>query len=214
MADTRADRTRASMREALMEMLKEMPFEDVTVRALSERAGVSRNTFYNHYQDLYALVEDCYICELRYYHRNYRPLADYEHREEACEKLLEEYAHRLTFFAENPNFARVYFEGFCTSPYFEECRSLMEAPLLDHIATEYGMPNLPYLTQEECVHYARWGAFGLFRTWFFETPRQPVEPTAKRIVYCMLHSLAGAAGRPIAPKYLQAINAWKLNSGR
>lgn len=38
-------------------MLDEMPFDKITVSALVKRAGVSPNTFYYHYQDIYALLD-------------------------------------------------------------------------------------------------------------------------------------------------------------
>lgn len=42
---------------AFQEMLEEMPFDKVTVAALVRRAGISPNTFYYHYQDIYALLD-------------------------------------------------------------------------------------------------------------------------------------------------------------
>lgn len=38
------------------EMLEELPFDKITVAALVKRAGISPNTFYYHYQDIYALL--------------------------------------------------------------------------------------------------------------------------------------------------------------
>lgn len=39
------------------EMLREMPFEKITVSALVARCEISSNTFYYHYQDIYALLD-------------------------------------------------------------------------------------------------------------------------------------------------------------
>lgn len=39
------------------EMLEEMPFDKITVSALVRRCGVSSNTFYYHYQDIYDLLD-------------------------------------------------------------------------------------------------------------------------------------------------------------
>ena len=39
-------------------MLAEMPFDRITVSALVKRAEGSPNTFYYHYQDIYALLDD------------------------------------------------------------------------------------------------------------------------------------------------------------
>lgn len=38
-------------------MLTEMPFDKITVATLVKRAGISPNTFYYHYQDIYALLD-------------------------------------------------------------------------------------------------------------------------------------------------------------
>ena len=38
-------------------MLEELPFDKITVAALTKRAGVSPTTFYYHYQDIYALLD-------------------------------------------------------------------------------------------------------------------------------------------------------------
>lgn len=39
------------------EMLEEMPFDKITVVALVKRAGISHNTFYYRYRDIYALFD-------------------------------------------------------------------------------------------------------------------------------------------------------------
>ncbi|MFI6491578.1 TetR/AcrR family transcriptional regulator [Streptomyces sp. NPDC050564] len=56
--DPRAARTRAKLRQALLEECAERPLEEVGVAALVRRAGVGRATFYVHYTDLEALAVD------------------------------------------------------------------------------------------------------------------------------------------------------------
>lgn len=54
--DRRILRTKKAVRQAFLSLLSEKPFEDITVSALSERAGINRKTFYLHYtstRDLY-----------------------------------------------------------------------------------------------------------------------------------------------------------------
>lgn len=46
------------MKAALLELMREKPFEKITVKGICERAGVNRGTFYAHYTDIYAMVED------------------------------------------------------------------------------------------------------------------------------------------------------------
>ena len=50
--------TKKLIMTTFQEMLAEMPFDKITVSALVKRAGISPNTFYYHYQDIYALLDD------------------------------------------------------------------------------------------------------------------------------------------------------------
>ena len=43
--------------QTFSEMLDEMPFDKVTVSALTRRSDISHNTFYYHYRDIYHLLE-------------------------------------------------------------------------------------------------------------------------------------------------------------
>src|SRR5579883_501383 len=55
--DLRVRRTHKLLWEALMAELAYRPFEEITVREICERAMVHRSTFYMHYEDKYALLE-------------------------------------------------------------------------------------------------------------------------------------------------------------
>ena len=49
--DRRVRRTQQSMRDALIELMLEKPYEKITVQNIIDRANVGRATFYNHYRD-------------------------------------------------------------------------------------------------------------------------------------------------------------------
>ncbi|MEI8200414.1 MAG: TetR/AcrR family transcriptional regulator [Eubacteriales bacterium] len=56
----RVRRTRKLLREALIELTKENSFEAITVGEITERAMVSRASFYRNYKDKYDLVEQVF----------------------------------------------------------------------------------------------------------------------------------------------------------
>lgn len=56
--DPRIRRTRHMLRTALVSLLQEKPFDEISVQDISERSTVNRATFYDHYVDKSALVED------------------------------------------------------------------------------------------------------------------------------------------------------------
>lgn len=56
--DRRVRRTRAALAEALITLVIEVGYEAVTIRSLTERAGVGYATFFRHYPDKDALLRD------------------------------------------------------------------------------------------------------------------------------------------------------------
>jgi len=56
----RVRRTQKLLREALIELIEEQGFDALTVREITDRAMVSRSSFYRNYQDKYDLVEQIF----------------------------------------------------------------------------------------------------------------------------------------------------------
>ncbi len=56
--DLRVIKTRAAIDAAFLQLLEEKPYSDISIRDIAERAIISRNTFYLHYSDKAALIED------------------------------------------------------------------------------------------------------------------------------------------------------------
>lgn len=49
--DRRVRRSRGTLGEALVKLMHEKPFEEITVQHILDRAGISRSTFYTHFSD-------------------------------------------------------------------------------------------------------------------------------------------------------------------
>lgn len=57
--DARITRSKRDLRNALMELLKERPFDKITVTDICKKATINKMTFYKYYQDKYTLLDDC-----------------------------------------------------------------------------------------------------------------------------------------------------------
>lgn len=55
--DLRAIRSRKLIEHALLDILKNQGIKELTVKNLSQQAGINRGTFYLHYKDIYDLIE-------------------------------------------------------------------------------------------------------------------------------------------------------------
>ena len=58
MSDARVRYTKRIIRETFLDLLREKDVPSITVKEICEKAGVNRTTFYNHYCDIYDLLED------------------------------------------------------------------------------------------------------------------------------------------------------------
>ena len=53
-----ANFTRKAIKETFINLLEDKPLSDITVKDIVEQCGINRNSFYYHYQDIPALIEE------------------------------------------------------------------------------------------------------------------------------------------------------------
>jgi len=63
--DARMVRTRAALDAAMLELLEEKPFDQITVREIAQTAKVGYATFFRHYPDKEALLNDLAAQQIR-----------------------------------------------------------------------------------------------------------------------------------------------------
>lgn len=56
--DRRIRKTKKAIHEAILSLLEEKEYNDITISELTERADVNRKTFYNHYSDIQSVIEE------------------------------------------------------------------------------------------------------------------------------------------------------------
>ena len=57
------DYTKTAIKAAFIRLLNERPLNKISVKSIVDICNISRNTFYYHYEDIYALLEDCFRSE-------------------------------------------------------------------------------------------------------------------------------------------------------
>lgn len=60
MEDKRITRTKNTLKQTLFQLLEHTSFEDISIKELCHTAGISRVTFYTHYNDKFDLVDDIF----------------------------------------------------------------------------------------------------------------------------------------------------------
>ena len=56
--DLRVIKTKKNIRDTFVELRKKHSLDEIKVNMLCEKAMINKTTFYNHYQDIYALSEE------------------------------------------------------------------------------------------------------------------------------------------------------------
>lgn len=57
-SDLRIIKTKKAIKETFLEMRQTLPIEKIHVRELCRQAMINKSTFYNHYEDIYALEDE------------------------------------------------------------------------------------------------------------------------------------------------------------
>lgn len=63
--------TKEEIRKIFLEMLNETSLKKITIKALSKKCQINRNTFYYHYSDIYELLSEIFQIELAKVIENY-----------------------------------------------------------------------------------------------------------------------------------------------
>jgi AcrR family transcriptional regulator len=82
--DIRIQRSRAALRGALLGLLENQSFDQVTIRDISARAGTGYATFFRHYPDKQALLNDLAADEIRELHELTLPIVMADGTRAAC----------------------------------------------------------------------------------------------------------------------------------
>lgn len=155
--DRRVRYTKQVIKESLLEMLRTMPMEQITVKALCEKAEINRATFYHHYETLTLLLE-----EIEY--ESYKDFAeilnnalyDDEHLSETISLILQ-------YLKENHNMREVFLSK--TSAGYGMTRLLEEFHQkgIEHITQT---ANIPRLQAQWTLTYLSSGTREVLRQWF------------------------------------------------
>jgi AcrR family transcriptional regulator len=190
--DRRKVRTKQLLFDALMSMLQEKGFEQITVTDISNRAEINRGTFYLHYKDvpdmlqqykdevyesLKSHVEKLNILEAMTY-------ADKDEAYPVSVKIFEEFARHADFLA-------IMFGPKGDLAYATRFRELMASRIYEKL--KLVPPNKVSMPQDYLIAYVTSANFGLLRHWLesglSQSPAQMAKHMVRVIKYGPLASL-------------------------
>lgn len=151
--DPRVRRTRRDLEQALLKLLKQHSISKISVRDITEQAGINRATFYAHFVDKYALFDQL-ICTLFQ-----QVLAD---RIPESAPLTRTNLHHLTLAVFD--FLAPLNSSWCTTPSHSESRPLVEnqvqKQLFHRMKTWMSLLSTDQNLIEVNAATVSWGLFG------------------------------------------------------
>lgn len=186
--DPRIKRTRQALQQALVALMAEQSFEALTVQEIAERAMVNRVTFYAHFNDKYALLEDTMRSEFQGTLRGVLPESA-PFTPENLVRLIQLVGEVLTGI-----------QGHCPPPR-GQWEPLMEKQIKAEVfevlrgwlGEEPAARSPRGATPEEAAMIATWAIYGAAMHWSQQARREPAHEFAQRVLPLILASLQPVA---------------------
>lgn len=164
--------TEKAIKASFMKLLNAQPLNQISVRDIVEECGINRNSFYYHYQDIPALieeiVEECFDVLVRKY-ANVTSLSDGFHA--AVWFMLE---NKMALLHIYNSLSREVFERYL----MKFCGDLIES----YIGTAFGETDIPQRDRELIVRLLKCQFFGAFIDWMNRGMPETVTEDINRIL--------------------------------
>ena len=173
-SDPRFQKIHKALQESLMRLIDEKPFAKITVNEIADVAEINRSTFYSHYPDILALLNDCLMAGVT--------LKDDSFSEDDVvnnpENLISRTKRYLQFSFDHPDLYLMVLKEFQTNAYFSEFNEALINELCEmqkRISPNKSQGLIP-ARQTACFVLA--GQASLLRCWLLKKPPQPIDKLA------------------------------------
>ncbi len=178
--DRRVRKTKRLLRQALTELLKEKPIQEIKVREIADLIDINRGTFYQHYRDIYDML---YQIEDELFAQFNQILAETE--EEADETNAMPLLTKIFTFLKDNSDLTVALMGPNGDPVFvEKVKALVKERCIHdwmHAYQDAKTPNFEYY-----YAFVVSGCLGLFQRWMENGSGEPPEAVAELAVEMIL----------------------------
>lgn len=189
--DRRVIRTKKEILHALTHLMEQKSIDEITVREITDMAGINRGTFYLHYVDKYDLMEKSVnnlIIELRDMGITImNPKDTNGSLQEREEEVISSIASIFEYVQENSRFIRSLLSDNSTYSFHHKFNEILKDSFMEEI--ELVDPKIPSLYLAAAISYSYQG---LINTWLMEdmkeSPRQMGEYGYEVLQHFMYHT--------------------------
>ncbi len=164
--------TKRVIRDAFMELLNERTLNKITVKDITARCGINRNTFYYHYHDIPAVIEEIFALEVEQLVRDYPTLNSFEECFDAAMKNALENRRAIShmYFSDN------------RSAYVNSLWRICEQSVRTYVDTVLSDKTIPERDRESLIRYYKCECFGLIIDWINCGMREDILEDMRRVI--------------------------------
>ena len=163
--------TKRAIQNAFLKVLNEKPLGKITVKDITDECGISPNTFYYHYQDVPALMEE--ICQQQ---------VEQIISEHAALSSLEECLDAaMTKVLENKNLVMNIYHSDNRSIYVNSLWRMCEATVTTYFQTAFSDSPLSEEDRMLLIRYHKCECFGVILDWINKGLREDYKDGIKRL---------------------------------
>lgn len=160
-----------TIKAAFIRLLEERPLREITVKDIVTECGVNRNTFYYHFRDILALLEEIIVDQANRIIAEQGPALTMADCLETAARFAQE--HRLAVLHINQSAHRDLFE-FCL---MDVCRRIVE----DYAAAAIGSVPIPREDREVIIRFYQCELFGQIMAWLNDGMRYDISRQFRRL---------------------------------
>lgn len=163
--DLRVKKTKKAIQDAFKEMICTMEIQNITVKAISEKAQINRKTFYYHYETIEDLISELMQEILEDYHSKTDQLPK-GRSHEVANRLFFEY-----FSSQEEYVQRI----FCHPAYHELCQQLFDASYYHSLDDHHPYRRFSIEKQNIIQTFYRSTTLDIYRQWVSDGKKMPLE---------------------------------------
>lgn len=147
--------TKRAIQEAFLAVLNEKSLGKITVKDITDRCGINRNTFYYHYQDIPALLEEICQNQVDEIVRKYPTINSIEECLDAAMQMVIDNKRVVLHIYNSDN----------RSTYVSSLWRMCEATVTTYFNTAFAEGLLPPEDRQLLIRYHKCEGFGLILDW-------------------------------------------------
>ncbi len=180
--EQKRDLTKKLIAESFLRLMESHPFEKITIRMITDQAGLIRPTFYNHFQDKYDLVEWIFCEDIL---REVESLLNHEMQQEAIKFLFTGLYTNRRFYAK---MLQVNGQNSLEEVMYKHIFELFRKKI-----REYGMEDIPdnrALTEDTIAAYYTIGLITSIKAWLADGDKDiSVDELVSAYEFLLTHSI-------------------------